>query len=525
MMAALLLFSGSGAAAAAPATPSYAAAEGAVNVRHLLPLLYSPEGPEFLWLADGGAQARLALQVLRGAISHGIDPNHYDVADLERRLGAADGAWSAELDRDISMAILQLLVDVRFGRTAPDYTRESSAMAEFDPVARLRRALQEKRLAQAIDAAAPAIPLYLRVKASLAQYRELARDHPDWKPLPAPARGARPGAGSPYEGTALLRARLALLGDLDPEAATGATQGDTAGMYGPDVAAALKQFQARHGLEEDGILGPGTLAALAVSPASRARQLELTLERLRWLPALRGGRMIAVNVPAYRLWAFDTTEASKVPPLEMRVIVGSGARTPTPLFIGQMRYLEFNPYWNVPRSIILAEIIPKLSANPAYLRQNEMELVTASGAVIADPGVAHLAALRAGTARVRQRPGPANVLGAVKFAMPNSMNIYLHSTSAKELFNRTRRDLSHGCIRVQNPAELAEFVLADAVRWNAQNVAMAMQPGPTSTVQLKHAVPVVLFYATAITGRDGKVSFVADIYRRDQKLMQALTAR
>jgi murein L,D-transpeptidase YcbB/YkuD len=181
-----------------------------------------------------------------------------------------------------------------------------------------------------------------------------------------------------------------------------------------------------------------------------------------------------------------------------------------------MRYLEFNPYWNVPRSILEKEILPKLARNPAYLTQNEMETVP-PGASVAD--------LRAGRARVRQRPGAKNSLGPIKFAMPNPMDIYLHSTPAREVFERSRRDLSHGCIRVEQPAALAQYVLGRQRRWDADAIQEALQPGPTRHVDLAHAIPVVIFYATAITDTNGSPRFVADIYGRDAKLEQELAAR
>jgi murein L,D-transpeptidase YcbB/YkuD len=181
-----------------------------------------------------------------------------------------------------------------------------------------------------------------------------------------------------------------------------------------------------------------------------------------------------------------------------------------------MRYLEFNPYWNVPRSILDKEILPKLGRDPAYLKQHDMETVP-PGAGVAD--------LKAGRARVRQRPGPKNSLGAIKFAMPNPMDIYLHSTPAHELFERSRRDLSHGCIRVEHPAALAQYVLGRQRQWNADAIQDALQPGPTRHVDLARPIPVVMFYATAIVDSDGSPRFAADVYGRDPKLEEALAAR
>lgn len=453
------------------------------------------------WLADGAAPARLALHLLGEAGAHGLDPAHYRTQALARQLDGLDPATEAAFEHALSIAMLQYLADLRAGRTASPYRRQEDALAGFDPVEHLRRAAADGRLAEAVDAAAPPLPLYARVKASLAQYRELARQAPEWPALPA--AGARPGDA----GEAALRERLRLLGDLDGDGEDGK----------PALEAALRRFQARHGLAEDARLGPATLAALAVSPAQRAAQLALTLERLRWLPPLRG-RVVTVNVPAYRLWAVDLDQAPAAP-LEMRVIVGKAAGTPTPSFLGQMRTVEFNPYWNVPRSIAVGEILPKLARNPAYLRRNDMELVAADGRVLAAAGPQALAALRSGAARVRQRPGEKNALGRLKFGMPNPMNIYLHSTPAQELFERGRRDLSHGCIRVEHPA-----ALADPDNWSEAQVAAAMRPGPPRRVPLPATVTVVLFYATAVTDLEGRALFADDIYGRDRQLRAALDA-
>ncbi len=207
--------------------------------------------------------------------------------------------------------------------------------------------------------------------------------------------------------------------------------------------------------------------------------------------------------------------------------MGAAVKTETPLFVGSMRYLEFNPYWNVPRSIEKGELIGKMEKDANYLTKHEMEMVPleGGGAPVTAIDAASIDALRAGKYRVRQRPGAQNALGAVKFALPNPDNIYLHSTSARELFKRTRRDLSHGCIRVENPQALAEFVLGGQPQWTAESIKAAMEPGTTRTVSLKAPIPVVLFYATAVTDRGGRVLFPEDVYKRDPMLEKALKAR
>jgi murein L,D-transpeptidase YcbB/YkuD len=456
--------------------------------------------PAATWLSGAQELAPLALQLLRAAPEHGLDIRRYQVDELTRRLTGPEGA-SAAFVRDLDRTMVQYLCDLHGGRAAWASRVAAAPDTGFDPRQRLAIVRDAQALAQAIDAAAPAIPLYGRVKAALAQYRDA---------LTLPYSG--------MAGAAVLQARLQLLGDLDAQAPMGSD-----GIYTPALAGAVRRFQARHGLDEDGVLGAGTVTALSVPPAHRIAQLALTLERLRWLPPPPAhGRVVVVNVPTYRLWTFDARDNFAAPALEMRVIVGARGRTPTPLFIGEMRYVEFAPYWNVPASIQKNEILPKLARNPAYLQQNDMELVGSDGRVLQLGAGDAASRLRAGGARVRQRPGSRNVLGDVKFALPNPMNIYLHSTSARELFQRTHRDLSHGCIRVEQPAELAQFVLADAQQWSAAQVTAAMSAGKNRFVKLAAPVPVVLFYATALVDRQGRALFAPDIYGRDAALIAAL---
>jgi murein L,D-transpeptidase YcbB/YkuD len=508
LAAALLLAVAGASADDAPAPRNTPPADAAEAARTLAPL----------WADDGYAQARLALQRLSTADRDGLQPADYAVATPLPAGSAAPPAQAARFQIELTEAVLRFLADLHGGRTRPAFTVSGIALAprHFDPVTHLDAALRQRRLPDAFAAAEPDSALYARVKQALAQYRALAPRHRQLPPLPGlqPGPGLKPGA--PYAGAAALHARLALLGDTAPEA-----QPETEATYSDALSAAVLRFQQRHGLLQDGVLGKKTMAALAVPLAQRIAQLELTLERLRWMPALPPGPLIVVNIPSFRLWALDTRQPGAQPLLDTRVIVGAAARTPTPLFLGALRHLEFNPAWNVPHSITRGEIIPKLAADPAYLHRNDMELVAGDGQVVA-AGASALAMLRAGQVRVRQRPGARNVLGAVKFAMPNPMHIYLHSTSARELFHQARRDLSHGCIRVEQPAALAEFVLRHETGWDRASIAAAMAPGPTETVRLAAPIPVVLFYATALVERNGRVLFLDDIYGHDRKLALAL---
>jgi L,D-transpeptidase YcbB len=290
----------------------------------------------------------------------------------------------------------------------------------------------------------------------------------------------------------------------------------------------LRSFQERHGLQADGVLGRDTLAELATPLAARVHQIELSLERLRWLPEVHAGPAIAVNIPSYRLWAFADAHDDAAPQLTMAVIVGRAVKArETPVFIGQMRYLDFSPYWNVPPPIQRAEIVPRLGRDPGYWERENFEAVSVDGKgapiTVLDDNT--LQGIKSGTLRVRQRPGAKNALGGVKFVLPNTMDIYLHSTSAQQLFSETRRDFSHGCIRVEQPAALAAFVLRDQPAWTPERIREAMAAGKQSTATLAAPIPVLIFYTTAIVEADGKVRFASDIYGLDARLEKALHAR
>lgn len=466
------------------------------------------------------ASARAAVALLKDAPASGLSSDDYNADGLAAAVRG--DAIAAATDVALTEAMLHFLADLKVGRVRSEYhtTLPDPRLSAFDPVEQLRAALAQNRLPAAVDAAQPGVFLYKKVKVLLAHYRELAKQAET--PLPPLEAKTKVEEGKPYPHAALLRQRLALLGDLPADAAP--TPDD---VYSKPLADAVRKFQTRNGLTDDGVLGRGTIAALNVPLRVRVRQLELTLERLRWLPDFGAGPIIAVNLPTFRLWAFQLGMPDAPPPVEMRVIVGTAVKNETPLFIGTMRYVEFNPYWNVPKSIEKAEIIPKLRSKPNYLVDNQMELVPLSGPgePLQKVNAETMQGLVDGKFRVRQRPGPSNALGAVKFAMPNPDNIYLHSTSARELFKKTRRDLSHGCIRVEKPVELAQFVLAGHPTMKAEDIEAAMEPAPMRTVSVKPVIPVVLFYATAITDQHGTALFAQDIYGRDPALEAALAGR
>ena len=251
--------------------------------------------------------------------------------------------------------------------------------------------------------------------------------------------------------------------------------------------------------------------------SDRVQQLRLSLERWRWLPHNYPELPIVVNIPEFKLRAGDVPGK---PSLIMPVVVGKAMRTETPVLEEHMKYLVFWPYWNVPPSILRSEMIPKIAKDPTYLQRNNYEVATYSGQVITDGVISDdvSAQLRAGKLMVRQKPGPKNALGRVKFIFPNDNNVYLHSTPEQALFGRTRRDFSHGCIRVEDPNALAVWVLRNNPGWTKDRVAEAFTVGKEQQVNLTRTIPVLIVYASAVVEEDGQVFFFADIYGHDKAL-------
>ncbi|HEX8009775.1 MAG TPA: L,D-transpeptidase family protein [Casimicrobiaceae bacterium] len=496
--------------------------------RQALDDLYRPGNYAPQWLAPS-APWRAGLAELAAAPEHGLDAADYDVDWLNGELATIDAGDRAperlaRAEVALTVSLFRLLSDLHRGRVAPARVgfKLDSGGEPFDLAATLRAGLASGSVHDALAAAEPSFTLYRRLEAALARYRALAAE--PLPPLPELPKGTRKvEPGGLYPGVAAIAERLRRVEDLPANAVIPADE-----RYAGALVDAVKAFQDRHGLKPDGVLGRETLAALATPFEVRMRQLELSLERLRWLPELPAGPIIAVNIPSFRLWAFTDARDDGAARLSMPVIVGSAmSEHKTPVFIGDMRYVEFSPYWNVPPSIQRKEIVPRLARDPGYWQREELEAVPASGrgSAITTLDAAALDGLKTGALRVRQRPGLKNALGGVKFVLPNTMDIYLHATPARELFEKTRRDFSHGCIRVADPPALAAFVLGDQPEWTSDRIEEAMAAGKTRTVKLTRPIPVVIFYTTAIVDSSGRVLFQSDIYGYDRQLEAALRAR
>ena len=474
-------------------------------------------------------QARQAVELLSDAASHGLQSQDYAADALRQAVmeaasaPAGDPAPIVRLDQALTIALQHYLTDIHSGRVDPRQIHHGFAaprLGEFDAAALLRAALAAGRLSDAPREAAPRVPQYELLRSALARYRALA-DDPAWRrPLPLlpasdPGRAGKLEPGQPYAGLPLLAERLIALGDL------GAPLGVAPTLYEGPLVDAVKAFQQRHGLADDGVIGAATLAQLQVSPIARARQIEFALERLRWTPLLQGPRMIVINIPEFVLRAYEVRDGRVSVQESMKVIVGKALDRRTPLFDADLHYIEFSPYWNVPPSIARAEVVPLLRRNPGAWAREGFEFVAADGRIDTELSEASLAAVLAGKLRIRQRPGPRNPLGDIKFVFPNHENIYLHHTPATRLFALERRDFSHGCIRVERPVALAQFVLHDMPQWTEERIREAMAKGESATLRLPESVRVLIAYGTALV-KGGRIHFFDDIYGQDRLLDAAL---
>lgn len=485
-------------------------------------ILPGTEPPLWFDASRPTAQAQQAVQILLTAADEGLDPAHYQAADLNQAVTRASAgaaltpADQAGLDSALTRAMQHYLNDLSRGRVNPGQIKANFATPsepDADVAAWLRMAVREQRLRQAVTQLAMQAPMAAPLRRALAQYRALV-NHPAWQSPLAPLPGRKLAPGQAYAGLPLLTQRLQALGDL-----AGGTP-VPARLEG-ELIAALMRFQERHGLTPDGVLGPKTMQQLNIAPEQRTEQIALTLERLRWTPLRQAARMVVVNVPEFVLRAYEVRSGKINVKLTMKVIVGKALDTRTPLFDEEMRFIEFSPYWNVPPSIARQETVPHLRADPGYLTRQDMEFVTASGQVVTTLAPEYLDAVLSGAWRIRQRPGPKNALGDIKFVFPNNDNIYLHHTPSPGLFERDRRDFSHGCIRVQDPVALAKFVLQDDPDWTEERILAAMASRQSSTLRLKQPLTVLIAYSTVVA-KAGRVFFYPDLYGHDRMLAQAL---
>jgi len=481
-----------------------------------------------LWSRDGHAtaQAQALVRELQRADTYGLQREDYAgdaIAQLaEKSSGTAvaeAGRW-ARFDVQLSAAALRFMSDLHYGRVKPASAgfNLQEMHQPLDLGASLTALAGTTDVGQAIAAIEPPFHHYALLKGALTKYLDLAQ-HPELKNLPAIGGSLKPGDA--YAGAPALRRLLVTLGDL-PAGSAAAAEDTT---FSPELSDGVRAFQQRHGIAPDGVLGKSTFNVLTTSFAKRVRQIDLTLERWRWLPPFETPPII-VNIPQFRLFAFRTTEDRVADLLQMDVIVGKTyPRTQTPVFESDMRYVVFRPYWDIPPSILRNEMLPKIRANPGYLAAQRLQIVNGQGdnSPVVPPSPAAIEGLAAGKLRLRQMPGEDNALGLVKFMFPNTYNVYLHSTPAHRLFKESVRAFSHGCIRVSDPLALATYVMRDEPGgWTREKIDATMSGSTTVRVNLEHPIRVLILYGTALATEAGPILFFDDLYGLDRKLEHQL---
>ena len=464
-----------------------------------------------LWLSDGHptTQATEVLAAMRGADAFGLDP-----ADYELTLPMSDAAMSE--------ATARFVKDLHGGRIDPrkvGFHLPPAPAARFDVARAVRELAASPDVAATLGAFEPRPAPYRRLKAALGQYRNLSHELAPLHLPPLPARSI--AVGSEYSGAPQLRRLLRAVGDL-------ASAADEAPTLDTALVTAVRSFQRRHGLDADGVIGPRTFAALSTPLDRRVEQIELSMERWRWLSATSRPNIV-VNIPQFVLIALPRDPGAGEEPLEMRAIVGQAyPHTRTPVFTTAITQVVFQPYWDVPSSILKRELLPHIRVKPSLLEQYQMEIVQGESddARVIPASADAIERLAAGQLRLRQKPGPLNALGPVKFVMPNPFSVYLHATPERALFERSQRTFRPGCIRVSEPAALAEYVLRDAPGdWNAQSIDAALCGTQTLRIRLLKPVQVIVFYSTAVATQSQGVLFFDDVYGHDRELQQALAAR
>jgi murein L,D-transpeptidase YcbB/YkuD len=487
--------------------------------------LYQMRKYEPAWTRDGYPLpvAEALAKAIKGADAEGLQSRSYHLERIESSLGdirqiqarneRPDTGKILELEFLLSDAYLVYAAHLLNGRVNPETLHSDEWTiypARFNLARNLSTALDRGDVEGSLKGLLPAQQGYGRLKTALVMYRGLA-ERGGWPVIPGNGRLEK---GMKSDRVPMLRSRLKVTGEMPAPADA------TIDLFDEAVEEAVKRFQLSHGLLDDGIVGARTLRALNVPVEKRVRQIELNLERWRWLPQNLGNPYIMVNIAGYGLEVVE----NESPVLTMKIVVGTAFQK-TPVFSGKMTYVEMNPYWNVPHSIATEETLEKIRENPGFFAKENMRIFTAgqNGEAV-NPASIDWSALSENNFpyRLRQEPGPRNPLGRIKFMFPNKHSVYLHDTSDPQLFRKERREFSHGCIRIEKPMEMAAFVMRGSKEWPIEKIKAVLKTKETTVANLPAPIPVHILYFTAWGNGDGTTHFLEDIYRRDERLDRAL---
>jgi murein L,D-transpeptidase YcbB/YkuD len=482
--------------------------------RDILRAYYEEQGGELLWLRDDRPEQLVAA--LDGAAADGLRADDYPTGQLLSLLQETDFKdvrGLALIELYFSAAFLEYTADLSVGRFLPSKVDPNFFLKArtLDQGAALQAVAKADSLDDFFESWQPSSSYYASLRGALAQYREFEAEG-GWDLVPL-GPTLKPGMTDPR--VAFIRARLAVTDAADPAGPSGAE------TYDSDLVAAVERFQARHGLDVDGVVGPAVLVAMNVPVEDRVQEIVLAMERWRWMPRDLGQQYLMVNIAGFDLRRVKDGETEQ----RMSVVVGK-PYSRTPVFSDMVRYIELNPYWTVPAGIAVKEELGKLRSNPGGLAAQGFEALR--GKDVFDIRSINWSNYGPGNFpfQLRQQPGPKNALGRVKFMFPNEHNVYLHDTPSRSLFTRSERAFSHGCIRVSQPLDLAEQVLvAGGVSgWNRERINKIVATDKNTVVKLNEPLPIHLTYLTAWVDENG-VNFRKDIYKQDAKLLAALDGK
>lgn len=485
--------------------------------------IYQENGMQPYWVVNGkpSKRAQDILTVLDDALSHGLNPESYFVKHIHKLWKSTDVVGQVRLEILLTLGMMHYVVDQREGRIEPreldSVLFESARNGEVNWAALREEAFTSRDMKSFLKQQAPQFEQYRNLMIKLAEYRVLEALG-GW-PMVDSSEVIKPGMA----GAAILqlRKRLFITGELT------AVSGES-DLYGADLEEAVKQFQRLHGLQPDGVIGKNTFNALNVPVKARIDQIVINMERYRWLEGVSTDkRFIVVNIAGFKTFAVQQNKVE----LSMASIVGTVYHQ-TPVFSDMVEYIEFNPFWTVPPSIARNEMLPKLKKDSNYLKKQKMRLFQGwnDDSQEVDSTTVNWKSMSArgmNQYRIRQDPGPLNALGTLKIMFPNKYSVYLHDTPSHNLFSRDARDLSHGCIRLSEPVQMASWVLGgEESGWGIEAVKEVVASGKRRVVNLEQSIPVHILYRTAVVSSDGKfIQFFEDVYGRDKLLANALFHR
>jgi len=492
---------------------------------------YDDRNYELAWVRDGKPTdtTTALIALFADAAKKGLKPEDYDASRWPQRVqrietirtthDTSDNAQDvvAQFDAAMTISTMRYVSDLHLGRVNPQSLNFDidvpAKRAAFDLTTFLSDQLVDADdVPTTVATVEPQNPMYAATEKALGQYVMLAQEQGDTPPQPLPDVGKPVSVGGSYAALQPLLERLQLEGDSSTT--------DVPQVYDTGLAASVKHYQERHGLTADGKLTQATIDSMNVPMSVRAQELSDSLERWRWLPDNFINPRVLVNLPEFIVRTYEPDHSLA---FKMKVVDGEAeGNHDTPMFVRSMRYVVFRPYWNLPGSIVKREIMGHLNkSGVGYLADHGYEAYKNDGTVVTSFTADDIAHQRYS---VRQKPGPKNSLGLVKFLFPNEYDVYMHSTPELNLFNLTRRDRSHGCVRLEHADQMAVWVLqGENGDWDADKVSEAMNgTNDNKTVALKTTLPVVLTYLTANADEDGTVHFFNDIYGYDKELETAL---